>query len=143
MVDRHGITRFEYGRTRAWWVRIYRGAADKKKCISKLFSDRSYFGGKRGALDAAKRWRDKTLKTLPSAQRGNVKPGYGYLRRVEVKRRVDWWPMWTAWLCVGHRKWMSTRWSIEAWGDKEARERCKLWLKRKRKELGLRAPTTR
>jgi len=141
----HAITRFEYGRARGWWVRLYRGTGDDRVCYSKLFSDRSYFGGKRSALQAARRWRDQQLKRLPKAKAGGprVKPGYGYVRRVEVKQRVDWWPTWTAWLCVGHRKWAGTKWSIERWGEQEAKERCKLWLKRKRKELGLRAPSTR
>ena len=54
------ITRFEYGNTRGWWVRIRR----KPNPCSKLFSDGKY-GGKEQALEKAVAWREEKLKTRP------------------------------------------------------------------------------
>ena len=54
------ITRFDYGRTRGWWVRIHR----QPNPCSKLFSDGKH-GGTEQALEAAKAWRDEMLKDRP------------------------------------------------------------------------------
>lgn len=56
----HHITRFDYGRTRGWWVRIRR----RPHPCSKLFSDRIY-GSSEKALEAARAWRDEKLETRP------------------------------------------------------------------------------
>lgn len=59
------ITRFEFGRTRGWQVRM----ENRGLKLSKLFSYRKY-GGKRKALRRAIALRDENLpKLLPSKRR--------------------------------------------------------------------------
>lgn len=58
------ITRFEYGRTRAWWVRFERQGQPIRKLFSDAASDAAY-GGTEKALREAETFRDRTLKTLP------------------------------------------------------------------------------
>ncbi|MBT3391355.1 MAG: hypothetical protein HN413_13215 [Chloroflexi bacterium] len=56
-----GISRIDTDKnsTHGWFVRIYR-----RKTIRKFFSDGKY-GGKDGALDAAKQWRDEMYRQYP------------------------------------------------------------------------------
>lgn len=53
------ITRFDYAKTRGWWVRIRRG----NRAISRFFSD-GIHGSNRAALKAAMAHRDKQLRRL-------------------------------------------------------------------------------
>ena len=51
------IVRYNYGHTRAWWVRI------PFANIKKFFSDSTY-GSEKAAYEAAVSFRDKTLRKL-------------------------------------------------------------------------------
>jgi hypothetical protein len=53
------ITRFDYGNSHGWWVRIRRGS----RAVSQFFSDGIY-GSKRAALAKALAHRDKELRRL-------------------------------------------------------------------------------
>ena len=53
------ITRFDYGNSHGWWVRIRRGS----RAVSHFFSD-GIHRGKRAALVAALTYRDKELRRL-------------------------------------------------------------------------------
>lgn len=69
-----GIVRIEYEPKgmRGWQARIYRGSRQERKMYSKWFAD-AQFGGKRAALEAATKWREKWAnkddKTLSKARR--------------------------------------------------------------------------
>jgi hypothetical protein len=53
------ITRFDYGNSHGWWVRIRRG----KRAVSQFFSD-GIHGSKRAALATALAYRDAALRRL-------------------------------------------------------------------------------
>jgi len=75
----HNITRFDYGRTRGWWVRIRR----RGKRYAAFFSDAPN-GGTRAALDLAVHQRDKWLDKLPELQPKTSRPcACGCGRRVK------------------------------------------------------------
>lgn len=129
------ISRFEYGRTIAWWVRVYRG----EKLYSKLFSDRAY-GGKRKALAKALAYRDRLLKRVPlPIQPQPVPPGPGYVKR-ETRHYYDSqgtrrsYEAWTGWIRIAPKKAASTNWSISKWGSLGAKKMAEAWLKEVRKE---------
>ena len=64
------ITRLDYARTHAWWVRFQRGPrGSKRKVHSKMFGDVKY-GGKANALKAAIRWRDENEHLYPCLPNG-------------------------------------------------------------------------
>lgn len=133
----HNITRMDYGRTHAWWVRIYRGTGDQKRCVSALFSDQKH-GGKRKALASARAWRDLQLKKLGPGLHGGsrVELGYGYVKRIDVVQRSgSVYPHWEAWIRVDHRKWVSTKRSIEKHGLVKAKRLCEAWIIRRRSKL--------
>lgn len=82
MKGERNITRMDYGRTHGWWVRVYRGRGADKICFSKHFSD-GVWGGKRKALEAARKWRAQTIRQLPSTRPGGSRTP----RRAPVRRR--------------------------------------------------------
>jgi hypothetical protein len=135
------ITRCDYLRTRGWWVRFFRTIDGGRRCVaSKLFSDRVW-GGKRWALEQAKRWRNMTERTVPKPQRrSDAKPvGHGYVRRCLLKHRSGQrHPAVVAWikLCDGPA---STSYSVTRWGDRHARRKAEQWLREQRRELRQRA----
>ena len=61
MASLRNITRFEFGRTRGWWVRIRR----RNRKVQAFFSDGKH-GGRAAALAKARRQRDRWLRTLPA-----------------------------------------------------------------------------
>jgi hypothetical protein len=139
------ISRMEYGRTRGWWVRIYRGAGGNKRCHSKLFSDTTN-GGKRAALRAARAWRDLMLARLPEADKHSgrrVEPGHGYVRRTVRLRRVAAHPVYVAWLRIEYQRCKSTNYSVTLHGEGGAREMAERWLARERRALRARLRGTR
>ena len=134
------ITRMDYGRTRAWWVRFYRGPAGGQRCTSKLFSD-AVHGGKRKALAQARAWRDLTAGTVPAKlRRRGEAPGYGYVRRAELLRRVERCPAFVAWILLEGGRVASTNYSVTRWGELGAKRKCERWLAGHRRELRKRMP---
>ncbi len=132
----HNITRYEYGRSNAWWVRFQVG--DKSSITSAFFSDSAY-GGKRKSLRAAKLWRDLVAPSIyrqrkPRPYQG---PGPGRVWKQEVSFTRDGWvytyPAWCAWIRVGP-KMCATKWSVTKHGDSQARAKAEAWLKRKQAE---------
>lgn len=137
MADLRNITRLDYERAHGWWVRIYRtdGAGDKN-CLSQMFSD-GVHGGKRKALSKARAWRDEMLALLPAKKESGVRkpPGYGYVKRVEIKRRVGYSLVYRAWVRLEGRRAAQTSYSVGVWGDQGARLRAQRWLARQQREL--------
>ncbi len=72
-VGRKYITRFNYGNTLGWWVRILMSRIGNGQ-THKLFSDNRY-GSKGEALDAAILFRDKTFRRLTKSQRTIINSG--------------------------------------------------------------------
>jgi hypothetical protein len=132
------ITRLDYDRTHGWWVRLYRtDAAGDKNCMSQMFSD-GVHGGKRKALRRAIAWRDEMLALLPAPKKdsGSARPpGYGYVRRAEIKRRVGYSLVYRAWMRGEGGRAAQTTYSVAVWGDDGAKLRAQRWLVRKRREL--------
>ena len=138
------ITCHEYGRGRFWQVRIKRiHSAGVDKTHSKAFSYLAY-GGKAKALKAAKAWRDAMLLRLPPpASRGHkrrLELGAKRLYRATTTyydRKGQWWqsPAWHGFIRVEEGKHKLTKWSIDKWGDSEAKKRCQAWLDNKSREL--------
>lgn len=131
------ITRMDYARTHGWWVRLYRTEQGRKVCHSRHFSD-GKLGGRREALLAARAWRDQKTKRLPKAQKNAgraVVAGHGYVKRVEMKRRVGTWPVWIAWLRIEDRRCKQTSYSCEKWGERGAKRRAEQWLEQERAAL--------
>lgn len=143
------ITRMDYKRSHGYWVRFEYLAHP----ISKMFSDIRY-GGKRKALAAAVKYRDKVSLTLPPRHHGpDVLPGPG---RIWKERRSYlslsgtrmYYNAWTAWIMVSPQHPASSNFSIDKWGVRRAKSRILVWLTQKRKEqklnyynmLGIRLP---
>ena len=136
--SRRNITRLDNDRSCGWWVRIYRTGRAGKVCTSKLFSD-GVNGGKRKALAAAMAWRDRALRKLRKPLRGGspglLDPGYGYVRRTEIVRRVESHPVWSAWIRIGGRRCKATSYSVTKWGERGAHDKAEQWLRRQRRAL--------
>lgn len=132
------ITRTDFGRTHGWWVRIYRtDAAGHKGCTNQLFSD-GVHGGKRKALKAALAWRDEILGLLPAKKVGggaHVPPGYGYVKREVIKRRVGYAPVYRAWIRLEDGRPACTSRSIAVWGVTGARVECVKWIQEQRRGI--------
>lgn len=72
------VTRFDYGNSHGWWVRIRRG----DRAVSQFFSD-GIHGSKRAALAAALAYRDKQLRRLgPIARKRSRLCACGCGRRI-------------------------------------------------------------
>lgn len=125
------ITRFEYGRTRAWWVRFER----RGNFVRKLFSD-SVYGGTEQALRAAEAFRDQKLKELPPALLGEQAfPGEGriYLEWRSYRHRktgeLVYYRTWSAWIRIAKVVIRHTGYSIRKHGRLGAREKAEAWLR--------------
>ncbi len=125
------ITRFEYGRTRAWWVRFER----QGNKVRKLFSD-SIYGGTEQALRAATTFRDCTLKTLPPpVTQEQCLPGEGrvYLEWRSYRHRKSgelvYYRAWSAWIRIAQGVIRHTGYSIRKHGRLGAREKAEAWLR--------------
>lgn len=131
------ITRFDYGRSHAWWVRIEREGFVRRR----LFSDGAY-GGRWSALEAAQKYRDIQLRRAPIRkngkhgkqllnQEGNCKRQERYVYvRGKKPYAVD---SWVVWIKVSPYRLASSNWSIEKWGVREAKRRALEWLEAARK----------
>ncbi len=125
------ITRFEYGRTRAWFVRFERGG----RPVRKLFSDGVY-GGTEQALRAAEAFRESTLKTLPAPiLREQSLPGEGrvYTEWRSYRHRktgeLVYYRTWSAWIRIAKGVIRHTGYSIRKHGRLGAREKAEAWLR--------------
>lgn len=132
------ITRFDYERTRGWWVRFSRkDNFGVKRVTSKLFSDATY-GTTAKALKAAKAWRDRMKGKVPARRPSTARPtsvGYGYVYRGVVQRRGSESDVWIAWMKLADGRVAQTSASIEKWGDSEAKRRCVAWIAEHRQAL--------
>jgi hypothetical protein len=127
------ITRFDYGKTHGWWVRFQRSTpAGVKRVVSKMFSD-AVHGGKGKALRAAVAWRDETAATIRPARPRTARRS-GYVKRVEVARRAGFSRVYLAWIRMPNGQAASTSYSIEKWGEREAKRLCERYLARKKRE---------
>lgn len=132
-LDMRGITRMDFKRSHSWWVRMVRDGV----CHSKHFSDGVY-GGREKALSKAKQFRNDLLKKLdpPARHTRNTPfdlPGPGIMKKkVFTYKGPDGelyeYRAWHAWIRVSPSKVVSTKWSIEKWGNLEAQKRVRLWL---------------
>ena len=126
------IIRYEYGRARAWLVKVHR--RHPKKQITKLFSFGPH-GGIRKALAKAVEFRDAVeLRHPPRRAPG----GDGTCRRVHIAWATRTGEVSGGWFYLGtirvrgvHKQ---TKWSIAKWGEHEARRRCEAWLRAWRKQ---------
>src|SRR5687767_4289116 len=121
------ITRFEYQRCRAWWVRLPWAK------LSKLFSYKKY-GGKAKALRIAILWRDMKLAEVgppPPIKRpgaGSQRKPVGslhvnYLTKIRVMRdgRRQEEPVVAASLKVSDDLFVEAVRSVQRWGREEAK----------------------
>lgn len=137
------IVRFEYGRSRAWWVRIERRGSKpgEEFFIRKLFSD-GVHGGKRKSLKAAKLYRDANLTIAPEPQyyrqpksRGRV---YRELRFYYDRNTGDriYYPAWSAWIKDDNGRARHTGYSINKHGYNVALKMAQMWLRNHRERMG-------
>lgn len=128
------VSRVDYPGTHGYTVRIQRDG----KVTNKFFSDS---GHKREALAAAISWREATARGIPPMRRIQP-PGYSYLKRgICFDYAGDFryeYAAWVGFLRIEDRKHLVTKWSIDKWGDEEARRRCEDWLARRKADLASR-----
>jgi hypothetical protein len=132
------ITRYDYDGSLGWWVRIQRrlGKGEKPLVISQFFSDKHY-GGKAPALKAAKIFRDGAAESAPPPkhqlhQPPGVSVGYGYVRRATItvkardgsRQQKD---IYEAWYKSLSGKVQKAKYSIEKWGEAEAKAKADAW----------------
>jgi len=122
-----------------WYVRIKR----QKKLMSKYFFD-NHYKDRYEALKEAVKFRDEVLRKSPPALRGGCRNGLPYSlpspgtlnRKVMTYKARDgeWYEYeaWVAWIRISPNKMCATKWSIDSWGVRVAKERCEEWLKEKR-----------
>lgn len=122
------ITRFDYGRSHGWFVRVYRGG----KCYSRLFSD-GRFGGKRAAQLAAQQFRDELLETVPPRAVRQQELSNGRVYR-DVRSYVDKdgkeqrYAVWAAWIRRSDGRPAPTSYSVSKWGERKAKQMAQAWL---------------
>jgi len=124
------ISRIDSGSTHCYYVRAGYGF---KEATNKTFSD-SLYGGKRKALEAAKKWRDKEVKRLkPHIVNWQAKQnrhfGKGY--HVATDNRFD--PPKESWRATFWSKKLGRQltktFSINRYGFNQARKLAKQWRK--------------
>lgn len=148
----HHITQVEHGRTRSWWVRIYRsppkrpraprGTGPRPRPIRILAAQKSFsyikYGSKAKALEAAMLWRDAELPRHTTPTRLAKRPaGTGYVARgwrTYVHRRTGeqiHYPVWKGWIRLRDGKSAQTHYSIPKWGDEGANLLIRSWFAEK------------
>lgn len=115
--DLSNITRFDYGNSHGWWVRVRRHG----KRHTKLFSDGAH-GSREQALQAALAYRDKLLTELGEPGQGLRGPGVRLIVKDDIATiAADHYD-------AGDR---STRsWSIAKWGLRRALWQACTWKTR-------------
>jgi hypothetical protein len=144
MNEMHHITRLDYARTHAWWVRFQRGPTGARTTYSKMFSDKRC-GGKLKARRAAIRWRDENAPRFPKQHKpgSGRKPqpaGYSSLTRfVRSYRLVDNSTSQHRMLQVRFKMTKTTfrtrLISIDKWGNDGAEGLALQWLQARKREL--------
>lgn len=129
------LNRFEYGNTRAWWVRVER----EGRVSSKLFSDRKY-GGKRKAFKEAQKYLHELYGVLPKNGTGRYNqppgPGVAKINQVSYLTRTGerkYYQAWSAWIRIAPGHQAGTHVSIDKWGRVGAKKRVMAWLEVKRR----------
>jgi hypothetical protein len=125
MAREKNVTRFEFGRTRGWWVRIRR----RNRKVQAFFSDGKH-GGRAAALAKARRQRDRWLRTLPPP----IDP-----RRKKASVRIyrdasSGYPAWRVHIRFPGGGVASTSRSIRLYGSSEAKRLCERWARSKVKQ---------
>ena len=116
------ITRFDYGNTHGWWVRLRRQSAS----YSKLFSDAPH-GGKSAALEAALAWRNEMLRKhsvvpVVSAERSDkqIKTGVTGLYLAWPERATGSMPVVGISVIDQEGRHVARSYSIRKWGLRKA-----------------------
>lgn len=142
----HHITRLDYSKTHAWWVRFQRGPSAERTTVSKMFSDGKW-GGKNKALRAALSWRDAHEPLHPPLPHGNRGSGRkpqpaGYCSVIaydrtqpRAGRRVSVTPVLLAKFKTKQGRFATLQLSVEKWGEATARRKIALWLREHRRKL--------
>lgn len=133
----HHVTRLDYERTHAWWVRFQRGPSGARRTASKMFSDGKW-GGKKKALARALAWRDANEHRYPPLPRGGPngsgrKPqlaGYSSVSAVERAGR----PVLLGRFKRADGSFATLQLSVDKWGS-TARSKVDAWVRRQRKLL--------
>ncbi len=132
----HHITRFDYGRTRGWWVRIRR----QPNPCSKLFSDR-IFGSSEKALEAALAWRDEKLEDRPlrkyryqESVHKRIKTGVVGLYLINKDRRPGTQGQIAVSVADRTGRHIGTQYSISKWGVRRALWKACVFLAQQRTE---------
>lgn len=118
MAREKNVTRFEFGRTRGWWVRIRR----RNRQVQAFFSDGKH-GGRARALAKARKQRDHWLRTLPPPiDPRRTKPSVRIYRDVSSGH-----PAWRVHIRFPGGGVASTSRSIKRYGSAEAKRLCERW----------------
>ena len=120
MARQKNITRFEFGRTRGWWVRIRR----RNRMVQAFFSDGKH-GGRAAALTKALRQRNRWLRSLPPPiDPRRTKPSLRVYRDVSSGH-----PAWRVHIRFPGGAVASTSRSIRRYGSGEAKRLCERWAR--------------
>ncbi len=134
------VSRIEYPEDQGYRVRF--SSRDDEGVTStktRSFSDSVY--GKRRARELAIEWREDYAKSLKKSGRKSraEPPGYGYVKKMRVSNNSQGvrhhYLAYVGFLRIEDRRHLSTRWSIEKWGEEIAKRRCEAWLKKRQREL--------
>jgi hypothetical protein len=118
MASERNITRFEFGRTRGWWVRIRR----RGRRVQAFYSDGKH-GGRAAALAKARRRRNQWLRSLPPPiDPRRKKPSLRVYRDDSSGHAV-----WRVHIRFPGGGVASTSRSIALYGSREARRLCERW----------------
>jgi hypothetical protein len=118
MARERNITRFDFGRTHGWWVRIRR----RGRSVQAFYSDGKH-GGRTRALARARRQRDHWLRVLPDPiDPRRRKPSVRIYRDVSSGH-----PAWRVYIRFPGGAVASTSRSIHRYGSRQARALCERW----------------
>lgn len=124
------ISRFDYNRSHGYWVRVQRVVkrGEKPLVVSQFFAD-GLNGGRAGALEAAKVFRNAALETAPAVKQTRHQPpgvenGYGYTKIATIAGRL----FAVAWYRDRRGKAHGTKYSVDKWTRSGALEKAESWL---------------
>lgn len=134
------VSRFEYPGEYGYRVRFSRLDDDGvPSTVTKSFSDAVY--GRR-ARALAIEWRENYAKNLAPRESRAQPPGYWYIKKMRVSNNsqgeLHHYLAYVGFLRIEDRRHLSTRWSIDKWGERIAKRRCQEWVEKKTSELKLR-----
>lgn len=138
------ITRLDYARTHAWWVRFQRGSYGARKTHGKMFSDKRC-GGRLKARRAAISWRDENAAKFPRQHKpgSGRKPmpvGYSSLTRFARSYRLtdkstSQHRMLQVRFKITIDEFRTRLISIDKWGNEGAMNLAEKWLRVQKREL--------